>query len=71
MWLTGVSAEVTLRGFQLMSPERRRQVARAGGRAAQASGAAHRWSSEEARVAGQKGGRVSSGRHREKREPKP
>jgi len=55
-----------------MSPARRREVARAGGRAAQATGAAHRWTSDEARVAGQKGGRVSSSRQRTKdREPKP
>jgi general stress protein YciG len=45
-----------LRGFQLMSATRRREVARKGGLAAQASGLAHHWTQEEARVAGIKGG---------------
>jgi len=49
-----------------MSDARRREVARAGGRAAQAEGSAHRWTSEEARVAGAKGGRAV----RKKRSPK-
>jgi general stress protein YciG len=45
-----------VKGFQRMSAARRREVARAGGRAAQAQGVAHRWTHEEARVAGKKGG---------------
>jgi general stress protein YciG len=47
-----------------MSPARRREVARAGGRAAQAKGGAHRWTPEEARIAGRKGGRAARGRRR-------
>lgn len=43
-----------LRGFAAMSPERKREIAGMGGRAAHAAGRAHRFSSEEARVAGKK-----------------
>ena len=44
------------RGFATLSKERRSEIARAGGRAAQASGKAHRFTSDEARAAGRKGG---------------
>ena len=44
------------RGFASMSPEKQREIASKGGRAAHAKGTAHEWSSDEARVAGQKGG---------------
>jgi uncharacterized protein len=43
-----------------MDEERRREVARMGGRAAHQKGTAHEFSSEEAREAGRKGGRVVS-----------
>jgi hypothetical protein len=49
--------EGVMRGFQLMSPERRREVAGMGGRAAQARGSAHWWTSAEAQAAGEKGAR--------------
>jgi len=39
-----------------MDPERQRQIASMGGRAAHASGHAHEWNSEEARQAGHLGG---------------
>jgi general stress protein YciG len=39
-----------------MDPSRQREIASKGGRAAHAKGTAHEWSSDEARVAGQKGG---------------
>lgn len=39
-----------------MSPERRREIAQRGGRAAQAKPGARRWTVEEAREAGRKGG---------------
>lgn len=48
------------RGFAGMDEERRREVARMGGRAAHQKGTAHEFSSEEAREAGRKGGRVVS-----------
>lgn len=44
------------RGFALLSKERRREIASRGGKAAQRTGRAHRWNSEEAREAGRKGG---------------
>lgn len=44
------------RGFAALSPEQRREMASAGGKAAQASGRGHRFTVEEARAAGQKGG---------------
>lgn len=44
------------RGFAAMDPERVRAISAAGGRAAHAAGTAHRWTSEAARAAGQKGG---------------
>lgn len=47
-------------GFASMDPKRQRQIAAKGGRAAHLKGAAHVWTSDEARAAGRKGGRVSS-----------
>lgn len=49
------------RGFASMSPEKQREIASKGGRAAHAKGTAHEWSSVEARDAGRKGGMVSRG----------
>jgi general stress protein YciG len=43
-----------LRGFAAMSPEKKKEIAGMGGRAAHASGRAHQFSSEEARAAGKK-----------------
>src|SRR5690606_15469641 len=48
------------RGFASMDPARQREIASRGGRAAHAKGTAHEWSSDEARVAGRKGGEVVS-----------
>lgn len=44
------------RGFAAMDRDRVRAIASKGGRAAQAAGTAHRFTSEEARAAGKKGG---------------
>ncbi len=49
------------RGFASMSPEKQREIASKGGRAAHMKGTAHEWTSVEARAAGQKGGRASRG----------
>lgn len=49
------------RGFASMSPEKQREIASKGGRAAHAKGTAHEWSAQEAREAGRKGGQVSRG----------
>lgn len=42
------------RGFAALTPERRKEIAAAGGLAAHRSGNAHEFSSEEAREAGKK-----------------
>ena len=52
------------RGFALMDPDRQREIARKGGKAAHEKGTAHQFTSEEARQAGRKGGQVVS-QHRE------
>ena len=49
------------RGFASMSPEKQREIASKGGRAAHQRGTAHEWTSEEARSAGRKGGQISRG----------
>ena len=49
------------RGFAAMDPEKQRQIASEGGRAAHKQGVAHEWSTEEARQAGRKGGQNSKG----------
>lgn len=54
------------RGFAAMDPEYQRQIAREGGRIAHERGVAHKWTSEEAREAGRKGGQNSRGRNRGK-----
>ena len=48
------------RGFASKDANRQREIASKGGRAAHAKGTAHEWSSDEARVAGRKGGEVVS-----------
>lgn len=44
------------RGFASMTPERRREIASMGAKKAHANGNAHKWTPEEARAAGKKGG---------------
>jgi hypothetical protein len=44
-----------------MSPEKQREIASKGGRAAHEKGTAHEWTAEEARAAGRKGGQISRG----------
>lgn len=48
------------RGFASMDPEKQREIASKGGKAAHLAGTAHEFSSEEAREAGRKGGQVVS-----------
>jgi len=47
------------RGFASMDPEKQREIARKGGRAAHEKGTAHEFTSEEAAAAGRKGGQAS------------
>jgi len=44
-----------------MDPQRQREIASEGGKAAHQSGNAHEFSSEEARQAGRKGGQAGGG----------
>ena len=44
----------SLRGFAAMDPQRQREIASLGGRAAHQSGHAHEFTTEEARAAGKK-----------------
>lgn len=44
------------RGFAAMSPEKQRAIASKGGKMAHLNGVAHKWTPEEAREAGRKGG---------------
>ncbi len=48
------------RGFASMDPSKQREIASKGGRAAHAKGTAHEFTSDEARVAGRKGGEAVS-----------
>jgi uncharacterized protein len=61
---TGINKTTSGRGFASMDPEKQRQIARQGGRAAHEKGRAHQFNSEEARAAGRKGGEIVS-RNRE------
>jgi uncharacterized protein len=53
------------RGFASMDPQKQREIASKGGRAAHMQGTAHEWSSEEAREAGRKGGAASRNSRRD------
>lgn len=48
------------RGFAAMNPQKQREIASKGGKAAHEQGVAHEFSSEEAREAGKKGGQIVS-----------
>lgn len=48
-----------LRGFAAMDRARLSEIASRGGRASQATGTAHRFTSEEAKIAGSKGGKAA------------
>lgn len=48
------STRRSLRGFAAMDPQRQKEIASLGGRAAHQSGHAHEFTSEEARAAGRK-----------------
>lgn len=47
------------RGFANMDPAVQQRIAAAGGKASHASGRGHKWTPEEAREAGRKGGFIS------------
>jgi hypothetical protein len=47
------------RGFGSMSMEDKQRIASKGGKAAHEKGTAHEWTSEEAKIAGRKGGAIA------------
>src|SRR3954449_8695465 len=53
-------ANTSKRGFASMDASKQREIASKGGRAAHAKGTAHEFTSDEARVAGRKGGEAGS-----------
>ena len=55
------------RGFAAMDPEALREISRLGGVAAHKAGKAHKFTSEEARAAGRKGGKASQEAKRNKK----
>ncbi|MBW3655489.1 MAG: hypothetical protein KY444_05240 [Gemmatimonadetes bacterium] len=55
------------RGFASMDPQRQRQIASEGGKAAHEKGTAHEFTSEEAREAGRKGGQARSQNNKSKK----
>ena len=58
---------IARRGFASLSPKERARIAREGGRAAQQSGKAHKWTREEAQEAGRIGGMRSKGKAKQRR----
>ncbi len=59
------------RGFAAMDRQLVSEIARKGGRAAHSAGTAHEFTSDEARTAGQKGGRATHAKRRGKVEARP
>ena len=54
-----------------MSAEKQREIASKGGRAAHQKGTAHEWTTDEARMAGRKGGQASRGGRGRLSDPEP
>lgn len=58
----------TKKGFAAMTIERVREIAQMGGRTAHATGKGHKWTPEQARLAGKKGGATIGQRKEHMRE---
>ena len=58
---SGAGPKRSLRGFAAMDPQRQREIASLGGRAAHQSGHAHEFTTEEARAAGKKRHAIRNG----------
>lgn len=54
------------RGFAAITPERQREIASQGGKAAHQQGVAHQWNKEQARAAGRRGGQATGSKRNEK-----
>lgn len=61
----GKSLDTRPRGFAALTREQRQEIARAGGRAVQANGTGHRWTSKTAKDAGRRGGPAAAAKRRE------
>jgi general stress protein YciG len=59
------------RGFAAMDPKLVSELAKRGGKAAHRAGTAHQFTSDEARVAGRKGGMATHAKRREEVQLKP
>jgi general stress protein YciG len=57
--IEGVIVAKGKRGFASMDPNKQREIASKGGKAAHQKGTAHEWTGEEAKEAGRKGGAAS------------
>lgn len=57
--------EKARRGFAAMPPDRQRELASRGGKAAHRKGTGHEWTVEEARRAGSKGGTAGWNKRRQ------
>src|SRR5258708_4668256 len=68
---SGESKPKRPRGFAAMDRKLVSEIARKGGKAAHSAGTAHEFTSEEARVAGRKGGRATHAKRRKGSEPQP
>ncbi len=55
----GDGSRTSRRGFASMDPTEQRRIASEGGKASHASGQGHKWTADEAREAGRKGGLTS------------
>lgn len=65
-------AGTSKRGFASMDPQKQREIASKGGKAAHAKGTAHEFTREEAVQAGRKGGRAAQARaHQQSETPMP
>lgn len=67
----GESKQKRPRGFAAMDRKLVSEIARKGGKAAHSAGTAHEFTSEEARVAGRKGGRATHAKRRKTVEGQP
>lgn len=58
--MSRAESKTNKRGFASMDPNKQREIASRGGKAAHERGTAHQWTAEEARVAGRRGGQARS-----------
>ncbi len=65
---TGEEAKPRRRGFAALDPAILSEIARKGGRAAHRAGTAHEFTSEEARIAGKKGSKITHEKRKTEKE---